>query len=270
MDNHRNRKPAGGGGRIPNWLQDIPSEAGDGTDATVIAPSVYLYESSHEPRSSGRRKQQPDTTVNPSPLRRENIVSPPPPKPPTAVAVPAIYPSLPVVRQSNPVILPPAKRQPSPQYLPPQTTAAKPSPQPASLPIREINHQPPQPPQPTSLPLRNLITTHFSSNCPICPYTTSCPRCELISSYIMQPRHTGRFLAEYLLPISETLTWEEMVAYLNEGILDRIIDSSQEEKKRYMITGDFERVRSVALRRRQVIDGGGKLRMDRWGMLRGD
>ncbi|KAK3986639.1 hypothetical protein QBC44DRAFT_402043 [Cladorrhinum sp. PSN332] len=254
-------------GKIPIWLYDIPSKAGDGSDATVVAPSIYLDESADQAQQRAKRRQNqreqplyPDVS-KPQPSRRRTRANPaaapatitvpkssPPPAPNTCSLPVRERPRRPPAQINNGHIVPIRSSSPAPSpSRPPPATRQKPTPTATQTNI-------------TSLPLRNLIARHFSLSCPICPYISeSCPRCETVKRYIMQPRHTGRFLAEYMLPISERLGWDETVAYLNEGIVDRVTEEEGrgERQKKYPVTDDFERVRGVALRRREVLDGDG-------------
>lgn len=100
-----------------------------------------------------------------------------------------------------------------------------------------------------------------------------CRRCAAARDYVLRPHHNANFLSLHLLPISAVLSFEETVAYVNEAIVARLSGcgggGGGRAARTYPTLDDFDRVRAAAAMRREVFAGGG-LRVDRFGMVRGD
>ncbi|GAB1313493.1 hypothetical protein MFIFM68171_03703 [Madurella fahalii] len=249
---------------ISSWLHEIPSEAGGGSQATLIAPSTYQDESQSPPESPLQPRRQKDP---PRPVRQN---------------------------QQTPHRL---DQKPKPAQDPTQNLTALTlhSPSRRPLPLRSsLNPNPNPGPGPGPDPhvtLRETITSNFRVHCTLCappsgPFPTQqerekerkpCPRCLLAKEYTYKHHHSHHFLQSYLQPISQVLGFDEAVAYLNQAIVERLAGSGGRggDGRTYPTLGDFEKVRGVAGLRREVWerferDGGGLLRMDRFGMVRDD
>jgi hypothetical protein len=108
-----------------------------------------------------------------------------------------------------------------------------------------------------------------------------CPRCAAARSYTLRPHHHQKFLACHLLPISEVLSFDETVAYLNEALVARLAGVLERGKgygygdrltkgvaRPFPTLDDFDVVRGLAERRRKVLAGFEGLGVDSFGLVR--
>lgn len=224
---------------ISSWLHEIPSDAGGGSQATLFAPSVY------EQTSPRRHKDQA----------------------PPSVAVKQQQPQSP--RRAPRDQVPPTVHVKQQQQQPPSPRRPPQNPNPAI----------PTPPAPTApgltpLPLRAQITANFTSHCLVCtngaiaagPDPPPCLRCRAAHAFAHRTHHNTHFLTSHLLPVSRHLSFDEMVAALNQAIAARL---DRGGGKTYPTLDDFDFVRGVAVVRGRVVAGReGVLGVDWFGILR--
>jgi hypothetical protein len=96
-------------------------------------------------------------------------------------------------------------------------------------------------------------------------------------AYTHRAHHKTAFLASYLLPISEVLSFDECVAYLNQAVTARLAQALRDGagfSRPYPTLDDFDFVKGVAEERRMVLAGVRAqentwwMAKDRFGMLR--
>lgn len=303
---------------VSTWLHEIPSDLESEGEETLVTPSVYEQtyprrqkdETQHSQRQPQRRpKLEPETESEPEPLTPVRA----PVRVPKFTPKQPLYPALKSLARS-PTRPQPQPRQnqnpnqnqnhqnqppPQPSLSPAKSTPVKPSP------IKATPANPPTPaatttPTPTPLALRDQILTNFHTNCTLChppllpstPSTPStnkntCPRCTQARAYTTRPHHNLSFLTSHLLPISEVLSFDETVAYLNQAVIARLAgvlarggrgDRVRGVGRTWPTLDDFDFVRGVAEVRRGVLggergEGGGNgvglsLGLDRFGMVR--
>ncbi|KAH6620810.1 hypothetical protein B0J18DRAFT_410650 [Chaetomium sp. MPI-SDFR-AT-0129] len=304
--------------RVSSWLRRIPDDLESEGDETLVSPSVYDQSyprvQKDEPRfakldweSEGEKEGPEEDRPYQQPQAREPV----PTKVPTKKSIPA-HPKL-VPKEVFPATTPkPAPRSPTRTQPPPQPRATKPelTPQPPQRQIQQAqpppNQTPKSPlplPKPTTLPsptkdtapplpIRTQILTNFALHCPLChpplprppPHTPSstdtCARCAAARSYVSRTHHSPAFLAGHLLPISEVLSFEEVVAYLNQAVVGRLareegmgmgggkgMGNGGKRLRTWPVLDDYDVVREMAVVRGRVVGGFG-LGVDRFGMLR--
>ncbi|KAK4204685.1 hypothetical protein QBC40DRAFT_216414 [Triangularia verruculosa] len=301
-DNSHQHYRTTGTRRIPSWLNAIPSEAGGGSDATSRTgasmashhqpgpPPPYSLQGHQQPEKQAFPQQQDEKSTSPPKMKARQHYNPPAQQlysetslassdplhqfQTSPRAVTSTQPTSTQPQSSQQHSLPPLFPQPNYQ-VPPTKTPSPPSPA-KSQSVLE--------------PLRQEIFGNFSSNCVTCifmpsatPTPMQCGRCQMIRSYINESYHTYRFLHSYLLPISEVFNYEEMLAYLNEVIIERVLAAEGKgnvgKEKIFPTMDDFGAVVVKAKRRKQFFGGvvvpdgkgakGGNGRVvGQWGMVR--
>ncbi|KAK0674411.1 hypothetical protein QBC41DRAFT_123 [Cercophora samala] len=279
--------------RIPSWLNAIPSEAGAGSDATSRTGPASTIASHHHhhhqqgpppPYSLGQpsQQQQPeksgystqDQSMSPPKMKIRGHFNPPNQQ---------LYSetSLASSDQQN--------HQFGNQTPPKPTTSTQPtSTQQSSQQVLSQQGKPASPSKSGNVldPLRQEIIGNFTAQCVACIFSASgatsplsqCGRCSMIKSYVNQTYHTYRFLHSFLLPISEVFNYEEMLAYLNEAIIERVMSKGEQGKEKvYPVMDDFGVVVNKAKRRKEFFGGGvdrgegrgvnGRV-IGQWGMVR--
>ncbi|KAK4678295.1 hypothetical protein QC764_306320 [Podospora pseudoanserina] len=271
-DNSHSHYRTTGTRRIPSWLNAIPSEAGGGSDATSrTGPSVASHRHHHHPQGPPPPYSfgQPEKSSFPA-ATQDQSMSPPKMKirghfnPPNQqlYSETSLASSGPQQQQQHQFQTPTASTQPT---------------QPSSQQLLSLSRpESPSPskPSPVMDPLRQEVTTNFTSHCPVCISSSSssstgqCNRCQMIKSYVHQPYHTYHFLSSFLLPISEVFNYEEMLAHLNETIIERVMKGGKAEKV-YPLMDDFGVVVEKARRRKEFLGRGRNGRViGQWGMVR--
>ncbi|KAK4171889.1 hypothetical protein QBC36DRAFT_156680, partial [Triangularia setosa] len=255
--------------RIPSWLNAIPSEAGGGSDAASrTGPSIASHhQQGPPPRCSSCQQPQQPAEKSGMPAQMNQSISPPRMK----VRLHFNPPNQQLYSDTSVASSDPHNQF---QTLPKLTTSTQPqsSSQQNSSQLQPFFSQPhssqqraPSPSNSQSVlePLRQEIIGNFTQNCIACIFSPSsasptllCGRCQMIKSYVSQSCHTYRFLFLYLLPISEVFNYEEMLAYLNEVIVERVLavegkGNAGEEEKIVPTMDDFGVVVVKAKRRKE-------------------
>ncbi|KAK4141154.1 uncharacterized protein C8A04DRAFT_31251 [Dichotomopilus funicola] len=299
--------------RVSSWLRRIPDDLESEGDETLVSPSVYDQSyprlQKDEPRfakldweSEGGKEDPEEDRPYQQPQARATV--------PTKKSIPA-HPKLVPKEVFQTTTLKPAPRSPT-RTQPPQPGAtrpeATPQPQPPLFKPQPPPNQTPKPPLPlpeptalpspqkdtttTPLPIRTQILTNFALHCPLChpplprplPHTPSstdtCARCAAARSYVSRTHHSPAFLAGHLLPISDVLSFEEVVAYLNQAVVGRLareegmgmgggkgMGNGGKRLRTWPVLDDYDVVREMAVVRGRVVGGFG-LGVDRFGMLR--
>ncbi|KAK4189860.1 hypothetical protein QBC35DRAFT_122679 [Podospora australis] len=284
---------------IPSWLNDIPSEAG-GESETRTTPSTFLhrqhtrqtqpqqsqYQWQHQPPAQLSQSQQYQYSPHRQPRQHHN--------PPSH----QLYGETPVMQQfQKPFQQIQQQQTPAPSPIRPRQTRT----QSQTLVPQSGGPSPPFDSRDPLTQAREKLFQNFARRCPAHNDTThlsqlslqpvshqsstppssspeaasSCSRCQLVKEFISQPRHTHKFLTYTLLTISEVFSYEEMLAYLNEHIVSRIVAARQKgmlgQEKTYPVMEDYEKIVGKVRERKEVLEGAfgiGVMGIDRFGMVR--